>query len=714
MKTIKKASLLFASLALVLGAGLVSNSDTKEVKAAGTEIQLSSEAEVSNSDLTISFATGSGNNAPKWYEAGLRLYGSNTVTVKSKEKKITKITFNWEKQGKKDFASATANVGDYSHPTAAGDGVWTGSSDSITFTLGASGQLQLNTLTYELDESTTTPVNITGVKAENLEVLVGESKSTTLTYEPADTTQKSFEFTSADENIATVDKNSGLVTGVSSGSTTINVVSVANENVKTSFTVTVTIPESITIDYTAVTSAGWTKTYGTTKRTATINDYEFVDFGGGTYTKSGKNYVALKNATTSYFYNNVELCRGFITKIEIDFSSGGTNTFGVYEASEAGGNDTLVNPEAVVSASGVATYNFTGQNKFFRMNVIKAQYANINSIKVYTSATKAEDKGLESISTSSVEMKVGKKVQTPVSFVPEDTTDKAVSYESKDPNIATVTEDGVIEGISAGETIITITSQTNSNIKAKCNVKILPLSIPTHAGTVEDPYTIEDAILVADNVGTTPTAEKYYIKGIVCEYDPIEKDVEDYGNITFSLSDSGIVEEGKVFLAYQVYYLNNKKFTSTNQISVGDEVVLYSKIQNFNDNTPETTNKGSAYVYSQVTVADKFVSKVKAFNFCNASAEEIKAMLDEYNALVDKNADLANKEVDETTTLAERMAYMQLIYNKKANTTGESTSGVVITSNNSFDKTSLIALFAILGIVTISGYYIIEKKKFSK
>ena len=34
MKTIKKASLLFASLALVLGAGLVGNSDTKEVKAA--------------------------------------------------------------------------------------------------------------------------------------------------------------------------------------------------------------------------------------------------------------------------------------------------------------------------------------------------------------------------------------------------------------------------------------------------------------------------------------------------------------------------------------------------------------------------------------------------------------------------------------------------------------------------------------------------------
>ncbi len=114
------------------------------------------------------------------------------------------------------------------------------------------------------------------------------------------------------------------------------------------------------------------------------------------------------------------------------------------------------------------------------------------------------------------------------------------------------------------------------------------------------------------------------------------------------------------------------------------------------------------------TTTNVFVAKVKAFDLCNASAEELKAMLDEYDALIAKNADVANSAVDETTTLAERMAYMQLVYNKKANTTGESTSGVVITSNNSYDKTSLIALFAILGIVTISGYYIIEKKKFSK
>ena len=41
-------------------------------------------------------------------------------------------------------------------------------------------------------------------------------------------------------------------------------------------------------------------------------------------------------------------------------------------------------------------------------------------------------------------------------------------------------------------------------------------------------------------------------------------------------------------------------------------------------------------------------------------------------------------------------------------------SGVIITSNYSIDSTSLIALFALLGIGAISAYYFIEKKKLSK
>lgn len=113
--------------------------------ALATDFTLTSATAVTQDGITISFAKGSGSTAPTWYSAGLRLYASNTITIESSNT-ITGVTFNWEKQGSKAFASVTANVGTYSHPSAAGEGTWTGSATSITFTLGSSGQLQLNTL----------------------------------------------------------------------------------------------------------------------------------------------------------------------------------------------------------------------------------------------------------------------------------------------------------------------------------------------------------------------------------------------------------------------------------------------------------------------------------------------------------------------------------------------------------------------------------------
>ena len=108
------------------------------------DFTLSSAAPVTKEGVTVTFSQGAGSNAPAWYDNGLRLYANNEVTVSS-ESNITGITFNWQKQGQKAFNTATASTGEYTHPSAAGEGVWTGSAASVTFTLGATGQLLLNT-----------------------------------------------------------------------------------------------------------------------------------------------------------------------------------------------------------------------------------------------------------------------------------------------------------------------------------------------------------------------------------------------------------------------------------------------------------------------------------------------------------------------------------------------------------------------------------------
>ena len=127
---------------------------------------------------------------------------------------------------------------------------------------------------------------------------------------------------------------------------------------------------------------------------------------------------------------------------------------------------------------------------------------------------------------------------------------------------------------------------------------------------------------------------------------------------------------------------------------------------------------------------ENFVSNWKTFRanggndgicyyLTGANREALEIMLARYNAFNVSDKTTIDAETDvEGVTIGETIAYLKNVLEGSTKTDGDygikTDSGVVITSNNSFDKTSLIALFAILGIVTISGYYIIEKKKFSK
>ena len=68
-----------------------------------------------------------------------------------------------------------------------------------------------------------------------------------------------------------------------------------------------------------------------------------------------------------------------------------------------------------------------------------------------------------------------------------------------------------------------------------------------------------------------------------------------YGTATFFISADG--KDEFTFQCYSVYYLENKPWVEGNtQIKVGDEVIIYGKVTNYNG-TPETASK-KAYIYS--------------------------------------------------------------------------------------------------------------------
>lgn len=92
------------------------------------------------------------------------------------------------------------------------------------------------------------------------------------------------------------------------------------------------------------------------------------------------------------------------------------------------------------------------------------------------------------------------------------------------------------------------------------------------------------------------TGTKYYVKGWVKKlHSKHESGVTDYGNGSFYIVDkTGDTDD---FLAYQVYGLNGQKLTSVDQVAVGDYVVVYGELTNYNG-TYETVGKGAAYIYS--------------------------------------------------------------------------------------------------------------------
>lgn len=77
-----------------------------------------------------------------------------------------------------------------------------------------------------------------------------------------------------------------------------------------------------------------------------------------------------------------------------------------------------------------------------------------------------------SVDKTTVGLMVGEKVKLVATVIPEDATNKNVSYESDDNNIATVTQDGEICAVGEGEPTIVWVTTEDGQFKAGCKVYV--------------------------------------------------------------------------------------------------------------------------------------------------------------------------------------------------------------------------------------------------
>lgn len=123
--------------------------------------------------------------------------------------------------------------------------------------------------------------------------------------------------------------------------------------------------------------------------------------------------------------------------------------------------------------------------------------------------------------------------------------------------------------------------------------------VPVGNGTLEDPYTVAGVMKYVRAMASgeeSPSA--VYVKGKISEISMTFGNSGTYGNANFYISDDGVYDKSTNFYCFQVYYLGGVKWsTSDTEIKVGDDVIICGKVTNYGGNTPETTGKGTAYIY---------------------------------------------------------------------------------------------------------------------
>lgn len=153
-----------------------------------------------------------------------------------------------------------------------------------------------------------------------------------------------------------------------------------------------------------------------------------------------------------------------------------------------------------------------------------------------------------------------------------------VTWESNAPSVATIDANGAVTLLSAGEVTFTATYAGNDEYDgatATKTITVVDSNVP--GSTAENPYTVAQA-RAAINAGTGVTG--VYATGTVSEivtaYD------SHYGNISYNISADGETTSDQL-QAFRGKSYDGAKFTSENDIQVGDVVVIYGNLTKYGE-----------------------------------------------------------------------------------------------------------------------------------
>lgn len=208
-----------------------------------------------------------------------------------------------------------------------------------------------------------------------------------------------------------------------------------------------------------------------------------------------------------------------------------------------------------------------------------------------------------------------------------------IKYSSDDPDVAAIdATTGEISLGMAGKANITAEFEGNDEYEAaKVSYELTVKDVPSVdlKNTPETAYTVAKALeLIAAGEGLDVNV---YVKGQITNIKEVE--TEKFGNATYTISDDATA--ANKLTVYRGYFYDKGKFTSKDQIKVGDVVVVYGKLVNYKNNTPQVTYSS---VYSLNGVVSG-VSNITVDENVDAPAYNIagQRVNDAYKGIVVKN-----------------------------------------------------------------------------
>lgn len=180
---------------------------------------------------------------------------------------------------------------------------------------------------------------------------------------------------------------------------------------------------------------------------------------------------------------------------------------------------------------------------------------------------------------------------------PDNDNDAFEVFRAKDYGLVAYT--GVVEPkVGDVVTIFGPITQYKETVETKQNeaqiLGVNGLGAPYGDGSADSPYNVGKAVAVASVLADGVNSGEVYVKGIVSK---IKSFSSSYGDFTYYITDDGahVLDDAKYMQVYAGKSFGGEKFSSEEDLKVGDEVILKGTLANYKGNTPEV-NKGSVLI----------------------------------------------------------------------------------------------------------------------